>query len=96
MPKPTVAETGDDASGGCGGERQVTGAAARIQNPVTGPDDCLRGEPAPALVEPRGHHAVHQVVDRRDPVEHALDAFRRKCSGPYAHALAPGVATSTS
>ena len=29
-------------------------------------------------VEPDGHHAVHQVVDRRDPVEHRADGVGRE------------------
>ena len=38
---------------------------------------CVDRDPPPALVEPDGHHAVHRVVDRRDPVEHPLHAARR-------------------
>jgi putative ABC transport system ATP-binding protein len=30
----------------------------------------------PARVEAKGHHAVHQLVARRDPVEHLLDGSR--------------------
>ena len=35
-------------------------------------------EPPPAPVEPGGHHAVHHVVDRRDPVEHRAHAVGRR------------------
>jgi len=38
--------------------------------PLHVPRDLRRGEPPPAHVEPGGHHPVHGVVDRRDPVEH--------------------------
>ena len=34
---------------------------------------------------PDGHHAVHQVVDRRDPVEHRADAFGRERAGLVRH-----------
>ena len=40
-----------------------------------GRDDLAHRQAAPALVEADGHDAVHQVVDRRDPVEHRPDAL---------------------
>ena len=52
-------------------DREVARAAAGVEHPVAGLHDGFGGEPAPAPVEPDGHDAVHHVVDRRDPVEHA-------------------------
>ena len=51
-----------------------------------------RGQPAPALVEPDGHDAVHHVVDRRDPVEHRADGVGRERPGLVV--TAPTSATS--
>ena len=45
----------------------------------------LDRDPPPAPVEPGGHHVVHRVVDRRDPVEHPLHALGRTAS----HGLPP-------
>ena len=68
-------------------DREVAGAAARVEDAVARPDDGLDGHAAPAPVEPGGHHAVHRVVDRGDAVEHpphavggkpALDSVMRR------------------
>ena len=61
--------------------REVAGAAAGVEHAVAGPDDRLGREPPPAPVEPGRHHAVHRVVDRRDPVEHRAGR-RRPASVP--------------
>ena len=66
-------------------DREITGAAAGVENAVAGHDDAPDREPPPALVEPDGHHAVHQVVDGRDPVEHRADALGRERAGLVSH-----------
>ena len=68
------------------GEREVAGAARGVEHAVAGTNDRARGEPAPAQVEPGRHHAVHRVVDRRDPVEHRAHGFGRErhCAPPRA------------
>ena len=66
-------EAGDDAALPLCGDREVARAAARVEDAVAGLDDRLDREPPPGPVEAGGHHAVHHVVDRRDPVEHAAD-----------------------
>ena len=51
-----------------------------------------RGDPPPALVEPGRHHAVHHVVDRRDPVEHRphpVGRERPRLGPPTACAVIP-------
>ncbi len=68
-------------------EREVAGSAAGVEHPVARPHDLLDGDPAPAPVEAHGHEPVHQVVDRRDPVEHALDAVGREAAGLDGHVL---------
>ncbi len=60
------------------GEGEVAGAAGRVEDVVAGANGRGRGEPPPAQVEPRGHDAVHRVVDRRDAVEHRADGVRRQ------------------
>ena len=58
-------------------ERQVAGAAARVEHGRAAPDAALaRRERAPAPVEPGRHDAVHEVVGTGDAVEHALDLGR--------------------
>ena len=78
-------EPGDDPALSLGGDREVAGAAAGVEHPEAGLDDLLDGEPPPRTVEPGGHHAVHGVVDRCDPVEHRRDLARREGSGLVGH-----------
>ena len=68
-----------------GRDREVARAAAAVEDAIAGRDDLAHGQAAPALVEPDRHDAVHQVVDRRDPVEHAADAFGGERAGLVAH-----------
>ena len=68
-------EPRDDAALALGGDREVARAAARVEHAGAGLDDRLDREPAPAAVEPHRHDVVHDVVDRRDPVEHRPHAF---------------------
>ena len=63
------------------GDREVAGAAGRVEHTVAGAHDRLGGVPAPADVEPGRHHAVHQVVDRRDAVEHRAHGVGRQRHG---------------
>ena len=65
-----------------GREREVAGAAGGVEHAVAGPHDRRRREPPPAQVEPDRHHAVHDVVDWRDPVEHRADALGASVPGP--------------
>ena len=67
------------------GDGEVARAAAAVEHAVAGRDDLADGQAPPALVEPDGHDAVHQVVDGRDPVEHRADALGRQRSGLVAH-----------
>ena len=61
----------DDVSAGVpAGQREIAGAATRIENAVARPNDCVRSQATPAAVEAQSHRAVHRVVDRRDAVEH--------------------------
>src|SRR5581483_6261020 len=64
-------------------DREVPGAAAGVEDAVARPNDRLGRDPPPAEVEPGGHHAVHRVVDRGDPVEHAPDVGSGKPTGGY-------------
>ena len=59
-------------------DREIAGAAARVEDAVAGPHRLAHRRRAPALVEAGRHDAVHRVVDRRDPVEHPPDAVRRE------------------
>jgi len=59
--------------------------AAGVEHAVAGPDDLLDGDAPPAPVEAHGHQPVHQVVDRRDPVEHPLHALGREAAGLGGH-----------
>ena len=55
-------------------ERQVAGAAARVEHVRAAADAALaRRQRAPAPVEACSHQAVHQVVGACDAIEHALD-----------------------
>ena len=56
-----------------GSHGEIARATAGIEHAVSGPDDQRGGQPSPALVEPHGHDAVHDVVDRGDA--------RRTCPG---------------
>ena len=64
-------EAGDDPALALGRDREVAGAAAGVEHAVAGLHDGLDRQPPPARSRPGGHDAVHRVVDRRDPVEHA-------------------------
>ena len=77
----------DDArrAGLARGDGEVAGAAARVEHVVARPHRLADRRPAPALVEPDGHHAVHRVVDRRDPVEHPLHAFGGEPAALHGH-----------
>ena len=68
-----------------GGHGEITGAAAAVEHAIARPHDRLHRLPAPALVETGGHHAVHQVVDRRDAVEHRPDLRCVQPSGLDGH-----------
>ena len=70
------------------GEREVAGAAGGVEDAVAGLNGRGGREPPPAQVEPDGHHAVHRVVDRGDPVEHRPDGVRRERHSPKAYAQA--------
>ena len=52
----------------------------RVENTIARLNHGPNGRSPPALVEPHGHDPVHQVVDGRDPIEHALDPFGRQCA----------------
>ena len=77
----------DDRRAGLGRhDREVTGAAARVEHAVARLHREPHGAPPPALVEPQRHHPVHHVVDRRDPIEHRADALGGESAGLVAHA----------
>ena len=62
-------------------DREIARATAGVEHAIAGRNDDPDREPPPALVEADGHDAVHQVVDRGDPVEHRADAFRGEGPG---------------
>ena len=70
-------------------DRKVAGAATRVEHAVARPDDLGDGELAPALVEADGHDPVHQVVDRRDAVEHAAHGLGSERAGLVGHDESP-------
>ncbi len=72
-------------AGVASGDGEIARAAAGVEHVVSGPHGLSDGRPAPALVEAGGHDAVHRVVDRGDPVEHAPDAFRRQPAALHRH-----------
>jgi hypothetical protein len=76
-------EPGHARAGALRLDREVAGATARVEHPVSRTDDCADREPAPAAVEARRHQPVHGVVDRRDPVEHRLDGSGGQRSGAH-------------
>ena len=81
-------EADDSPRAGLGrGHSEVAGAAARVEHVVAAPHCLANRRPAPALVEPDGHHAVHRVVDRRDPVEHPLHSLGRQAAGLDRHVV---------
>ena len=82
-------EPRDDAALALGGDREVARAAARIEHAGAGLDDRLDREPPPAAVEPHRHDVVHDVVDRRDPVEHRPHAVRLERPALVRHWLPP-------
>ena len=57
-------EPDDSSASPLGLDREVAGPAAGVEHAISGPDDLADGEPPPAPVEPDGHDAVHDVVDR--------------------------------
>ena len=59
------------------GDREVAGAAAASSTRRRGARRLARRGGASAG-RARGHHAVHHVVDRRDPVEHRADGVGRE------------------
>jgi hypothetical protein len=67
-------------------DRKITRPTARIEHAIARPHDLADGEPAPPLVETHRHHAVHHVVDGRDPIEHAPDRLRLESPRLVAHA----------
>jgi hypothetical protein len=62
-------------------DRQVARTAGDVEDPVARPDrGQIRRPGAPLVVQPRGHHGVHAVVEPRDAVEHRADL--RLLQGP--------------
>ena len=51
-------------------EREVARPRPGVEDGVQGAHDLGGGEPAPGLILPDGHHAVHEVVAMRDLAEH--------------------------
>src|SRR6185436_18172292 len=78
-------EADDPSAAALGLDRQVARAAARIEHAIARPDDLAHGELAPALVQPGRHHTVHDVVHRRDAIEHALHRRRLQCPRLVGH-----------
>src|SRR4029079_14681506 len=78
-------EPGDDAALPLRRQAEVAGAAARVEHAVAGTPHRLHGQPPPGAVEAGGHDAVHLVVDRRNPVEHAPDVVGGEGSGLVGH-----------
>ena len=78
-------EPDDPPAAPLGLDREVSRPAAGVEHAIARPDDLLRGEPAPAAVEPGRHRPVHHVVHGRDAVEHLAHLVGRERPGLVGH-----------
>ena len=73
---------------------EITRSAARVENAISRPYHGVHGELAPALIEAGRHHAVHDVVDGSDPIEHPAHRLGLEPSGLVGHSGCPQRLTS--
>src|SRR6185503_7929689 len=71
-------------------DREVARAGRDVERAAARPDGRqVGGAAAPAMVQPRRHDRVHDVVERRDAVEHRPDLRLLEGAGRAPHAVGP-------